>query len=78
MKLAVRGGIEVSATISYYLQPKFCIQGLSGTKCSVKTCLQLYNGYPNNHVDIYPWYQTRTIKKLKVRCRYVHPSMHFN
>ena len=77
MKFAVRGGIEVSATISYYLQPNFCTQGLSGARCSVKTCLRLYDGNPNNHVDINPWYQTRTIKKWKIRCSVVHPSMDF-
>lgn len=42
----VRGGIEVSATVTYYLKPELCV-GLSGPSCGVSTYLSLYHGLPN-------------------------------
>ena len=56
----VRGGIEVLATMTYYLRPQMCV-GLSGSSCGVRTCLSLYHGLPNNYIEIYPWNHVMTI-----------------
>ena len=67
----VRGGIEVSATMRYYLIPELCVEGLSGSSRGVRTCLSLYHGMPTNYIDIYPWYQTRTIRRWRVMTSYM-------
>ena len=70
LQFLVRGGIEVSATMRYYLRPELCVEGLSGSSCGVRTCLSLYHGMPTNYIDIYPWYQTRTIRRWRVIISY--------
>ena len=50
----VRGGINVDARFTYYIEPHMCVN------CG-STCLQLYHGTYANHVRISPWYQTRTL-----------------
>jgi len=69
VKFLVQGGLEVSATVSYYVQPNLCIEGLSGSTCLVKICAQYYS-----YIDIYPWYQSRTIKRWRVWYNSVHTS----
>ena len=72
LQFLVRGGIEVSATMTYYLRPELCVEGLSGSSCDVHTCLSLYHGMPNNYIDIYAWYQTRNWRvNCNVTCAFI-------
>ena len=57
--------------MTYVLRPELCVEGLSGSSCGVRTCLSLYHGLPNNYIDIYPWYQTRTIRRWRVMTPYM-------
>ena len=62
----VRGGIEISATITYFVKPELCLEGLAGSTCGVRTCASLYHGLTDSYIDIYPWYQTRTFRRWRV------------
>ena len=63
LQFLVRGGIEVSATINYRLRPEVYVQGSSG---GFHACLSLYHAFPDSYIDIYPWHQTRTIRRWRV------------
>ena len=41
----VRGGIEVSARIKYYLRPEMCFDASSGV---FRGCLSVYHAFPPN------------------------------
>lgn len=63
----VRGGIEASATLTYYMEPTVCVQPKENYK--MNTCFYLYHGFPS-HIDISPQYQTRTIRRwVKLYCQ---------
>lgn len=58
-QLAVRGGVEVVASFTYMLEPETCIHYCRFATQNVKTCVNVYNGWPNNYAEIYAYYQTR-------------------
>ena len=59
----VRGGIEISGNFVYEVEPKFCIKVDFQPKLTLSNCLQIYSGWPSSYVDLFAYYQTRSIRR---------------
>ena len=59
----VRGGIEISGNFVYEVEPKFCIKVDFQPKLTLSNCLQIYSGWPSCYVDLFAYYQTRSIRR---------------
>ena len=62
-----RGGIDIAATFSYYVQPTINIEGSVELPLSMKeptisstSCLSLYDGW-DVYGEIYPYYERRHV-----------------
>ena len=62
----VRGGIEISGNFVYEVEPKFCIKVNFQPKLTLSNCLQIYSGWPSSYVDLFAYYQTRSISIWRV------------
>ena len=57
----VRGGIRVNAVINYQLEPQIAMK-VCIPQFKIQSCLNVYDEWPGNYVDIYAFYQFRKIK----------------
>ena len=55
IKELIRGGIEIGASLGYGLTPEAYVQ------CS-RSCITIYSSTPNSYVEIFAYYQYRTIR----------------
>ena len=62
----VRGGIEISGNFVYEVEPKFCIKVNFQPCLTLSNCLQIYSGWPSSYVDLFAYYQTRSISIWRV------------
>lgn len=63
-----RGGVAVEVTFEYVMKWKMrlyvCVNCSEGIELSIHnmTCLEVYDCWPNNRIEIYAWYQLRQIE----------------
>ena len=59
----VRGGIEISGSFAYRIEPEACVDiNFRSWRVSVTRCTAVYNSWPSSYVDLYAYYQTRRFK----------------
>lgn len=63
MQSLVRGGITLSATYNYRLEPAASIQACTAS-CSLtaRMCIGVYDSWPDNTLNFYAWYQSRRVE----------------
>ena len=54
-----RGGIELSASFNYRLEPAAIVQACGTVYC--RACIGLYDSFPDNTLRLETWYQIRTL-----------------
>ena len=58
----VRGGITVSVTLNYRLEPSASAKTCTAyCSLSPRTCIGLYDSFPNNNIRLDAWYQSRRV-----------------
>lgn len=66
LQSVARGGVSVEVTLEYVVKLKMglcvCIYCSGGISLSLHSCLEVYDSWPNNRIEVYPWYQLRRIK----------------
>ena len=70
MQSATRVGISVAGVLNYKLEPVASAHTCADiTSCgpTFQTCVEVYNSRPNTYVEIYAWYQTRSVKWCRGR-----------
>ena len=70
MQSATRVGISIAGSINYQLEPITSAHACaSRSSCAptFRTCAELYNSWPGNYVEIYAWYQLRSIRWCRRR-----------
>ena len=62
MQSTVKIGISIAGVFNYQLEPN--VSALACTSCStpLKFCVNLHHSFPGNYVEIYAWYQLRSVK----------------
>ena len=64
MQEIVRAGVTAEVSIRYQLEPRatarVCIVNNQASMTS-QFCAKLYESWPGSSIDLYAWYQTRTI-----------------
>ena len=57
-----RGGVDVSASFYYQLEPTVSLQGCQAY-CSVRgrACIGIYDSFPDSNIRLETWYQYRTV-----------------
>ena len=64
----VKIGLNISASFYYQLEPVATLQICPTPRTcgpALKTCADLYQNFPASHIDIFAWYQTRSLKWCK-------------
>ena len=70
MQSATRVGIPLAGSINYQLEPITSAHACaSQSSCAptFRTCAELYNSWPGNYIEIYAWYQLRSIRWCRAR-----------
>lgn len=58
-----RGGITVSASFNYRLEPAASIQGCTAyCTLSGRACVGIYDSKPNSYINLETWYQIRSLR----------------
>lgn len=62
MQELARGGVTVSASFNYRLEPAASIQGCTAyCELSGRVCVGIYDSQPNSELRLDTWYQIRNI-----------------
>ena len=70
LQSATRVGVSLSAALSYQLEPVCLVHTCADTRtCSptFRPCVELYNSWSRSYVELYAWYQLRSVKWCRGR-----------
>ena len=65
-----RGGVSVDVIFEYRIEGsgegRLCLSCITGSP-RAQACVGAYEGWPNNRINLYAWYQIRRIKMCRGR-----------
>ena len=70
MQLVTRVGITLSGALSYQLEPVCSAHTCADTRTCGSTfqpCVELYNSWSGSYIELYAWYQLRSVKWCRIR-----------
>jgi len=70
MQAATRLGISIAGALNYKLEPIASAHTCADTtSCgpTFQTCVDIYNSWPSTYVEIYAWYQIRSVRFCRGR-----------
>ena len=67
----MRGGIRITASFDYELEPKMSLELCTKDLRTSRICLTVSHGWPYNRLDMYAFYQIRSVKMCSERVKYV-------
>ena len=65
-----RVGVSLSGALSYQLEPVCSVDTCADTRTCGSTfqrCVKLYNSWSGSYVELYAWYQLRSVKWCRGR-----------